>query len=152
MSRALTARLSLPLSGRTAQLQTSALCREILPPLRPASTIGARWWAAPSIPRSACAEIWTRENRAITACVPGLKQSGSCEGPLARVPPSKRTGGARAQGDCRTGDRLVHKLQPRARPLTKRMCRKLIYLVSRRDDAAARSPMARHTLQIYHPP
>jgi len=113
MSRALTARLSLPLSGRTAALQTSVLCRKILPRLRPASTIGARWWAAPSIPRSACAEIWTRENRAITACAPGLKQSGSCEGPLARVPPSKRTGRARAQGDCRTGDRLVHKPQPR---------------------------------------
>ena len=58
MSRPLTAQPSLPLFGRTAhaaQSQTSAFCREMVPPLPQASTTGARWWEAPSTPQG-----WSR--------------------------------------------------------------------------------------------
>ena len=39
-------------NGDTAQSQTSAFCREMVPPLPQASTTGARWWEAPSTPRA----------------------------------------------------------------------------------------------------
>ena len=47
---ALTAQLSLPLFGRTAESLPSLLCRKMLLPLPPASTTGAKWWEAPSTP------------------------------------------------------------------------------------------------------
>ena len=54
-SAALMAQPSLPRFGRmaqTAQSQTSALRREMLPPSPPASTTGAKWWEARWTPSS----------------------------------------------------------------------------------------------------
>ncbi len=51
-SPVLTAQPPMPLFGRTAQSQTSALCREILAPTPPVSTTRAKWWEPPSTPTS----------------------------------------------------------------------------------------------------
>ena len=50
--RALTAQPSLPSIWQNGGVTNIVLCREILPPLPPASTTRARWWEAPSTPRS----------------------------------------------------------------------------------------------------